>query len=61
MQQVLVGMQKPFYQILRFELDYPNLVDNAFKKTLKAVKEENLIKIHHLVQIEQIQSKKKHE
>ena len=45
----LAGMQKPVYRtILRFKLDYPDLIDEAFKTTLKIAKEEDLIKIHHL-------------
>ena len=42
-------MQKPIYRtILRFKLDYHDLIDEAFKATLKIAKEEDLIKIHHL-------------
>ena len=44
----LAGMQKPVYRtILRFKVDYPDLIDEAFKTTLKIAKEEDLIKIHH--------------
>ena len=35
----LAGMQKPVYRtILRFKLDYPDLIDEAFKTTLKIAK-----------------------
>ena len=44
----LAGMQKPVYRtILRFKVDYPDLIDEAFKTTLKIAEEEDLIKIHH--------------
>ena len=44
----LAGMQKPVYRtILRFKVDFPDLIDDGFKTTLKIVKEEDLIKIHH--------------
>lgn len=45
----LAGMQKPSYRtILRFKLDYADLIDDAFKTTIKIAKEEDLIKIHHI-------------
>ena len=45
----LAGMQKPVYRtILRFKVYFPDLIDEAFKTTLKIAKEEDLIKIHHL-------------
>ena len=44
----LAGMQKPVYRtILRFKVYFPDLIDEAFKTTLKIAKEEDLIKIHH--------------
>ena len=44
----LTGIQKPTYRtILRFKVDYRDLIDEAFKTTLKIAKEEDLIKIHH--------------
>ena len=43
----LAGMQKPVYRtILGFKVDFPDLIDGAFKTTLKIAKEEDLI-IHH--------------
>ena len=44
----LAGMQKPVYRtILRFKVDFPDLIDEAFKTTLNIAKKEDLIKIHH--------------
>ena len=40
--------ESSFIGQLRFKLDYPDLIDEAFKTTLKIAKEEDLIKIHHL-------------
>lgn len=38
----LVGMQKATYRmILRFKVDFPDLIDEAFKTTLKIAKEES--------------------
>ncbi|WP_303247892.1 IS1182 family transposase [uncultured Methanobrevibacter sp.] len=45
----LAGMQKPsFKTIARFKADYPDLIDEAFKTTIKIGIEEGLVKIHHL-------------
>ena len=45
----LAAMEKPSYRtIARFKVDYPDLIDEAFKTTIKIAKENDLIKIHHL-------------
>lgn len=45
----LAGMEQPTYRtISRFKLNYSDLIDEAFKTTIKIVKEEDLIKIHHI-------------
>ena len=43
----LAGMQHPSYRtIARFKVDYPDLIDESFKTTIKIAKEEDLVKIH---------------
>ena len=45
----LAGMQHPSYRtILRFKRDYSDLIDDAFKTTIKIATEEDLVKIHHV-------------
>ena len=45
----LAGMQNPSYRtILRFKVNYPDLIEEAFKTTIKIAKETDLIKIHHI-------------
>ena len=45
----LAAMEKPSYRtIARFKVDYSDLIDEAFKTTIKIAKENDLIKIHHL-------------
>ena len=45
----LAGMQHPSYRtIARFKVDYPDLIDESFKTTIKIAKEEDLVKIHHV-------------
>lgn len=45
----LAAMEKPSYRtIARFKVDYADLIDEAFKTTIKIAKENDLIKIHHL-------------
>lgn len=45
----LAGMQHPSYRtIARFKVDYPDLIDESFKTTIKIAKEEALVKIHHV-------------
>ena len=45
----LAGMQHPSYRtILRFKRDYSDLIDEAFKMTIKIATEEDLVKIHHV-------------
>ena len=45
----LAGMQRPnFRTISRFKADNPDLIDEAFKTTIKIAKEKDLIKIHHV-------------
>lgn len=45
----LTGMQHPSYRtIARFKVDYPDLIDESFKTTIKIAKEEDLVKIHHV-------------
>ena len=45
----LAGMQHPSYRtILRFKHDYSDLIDDAFKTTIKIATEEDLVKIHHV-------------
>jgi len=45
----LAGMQNPSYRtILRFKVNYPDLIEVAFKTTIKIAKEADLIKIHHI-------------
>ena len=42
-------MEKPSYRtIARFKVEYPDLIDEAFKTTIKIAKDNGLIKIHHL-------------
>ena len=42
-------MQHPSYRtILRFKRDYSDLIDEAFKMTIKIATEEDLVKIHHV-------------
>ena len=42
-------MKKPSYRtIARFKVEYPDLIDEAFKTTIKIAKDNDLIKIHHL-------------
>ena len=42
-------MEKPSYRTLaRFKVEYPDLIDEAFKTTIKIAKDNDLIKIHHL-------------
>lgn len=42
-------MQHPSYRtIARFKVDYPDLIDESFKTTIKIAKEEALVKIHHV-------------
>ena len=39
----LAGMQKPVYRtILGFKVDFPDLIDGAFKTTLKIAQEEDM-------------------
>ena len=45
----LAGMQQPSYRtILRFKRDYADLIDEAFKITIKIATEADLVKIHHV-------------
>ena len=44
----LAGMQKLVIIQLKFKLEYSDLIDEAFKTTIKIATEENLVKIHHL-------------
>ena len=45
----LAAMEKPSYRtIARFKVDYTDLIDEAFKTTIKIAKENDLIKIHHV-------------
>ena len=45
----LAGMQHPSYRtILRFKRNYSDLIDEAFKMTIKIATEEELVKIHHV-------------
>ncbi|WP_407374646.1 IS1182 family transposase [Methanobrevibacter sp.] len=45
----LAGMQHPSYRtILRFKREYSDLIDEAFKMTIKIATEEDLVKIHHV-------------
>ena len=45
----LAALEKPSYRtIARFKVDYSDLIDEAFKTTIKIAKENDLIKIHHL-------------
>ena len=45
----LATMEKPPYRtIARFKIEYSDLIDEAFKTTIKITKDNNLIKIHHL-------------
>lgn len=45
----LAAMEKPSYRtIARFKDEYPDLIDEAFKTTIKIAKDNELIKIHHL-------------
>ena len=45
----LAGLQNPSYRtILRFKVNYPDLIEEAFKTTIKIAKEVYLIKIHHI-------------
>lgn len=45
----LAAMEKPSYRtIARFKVDYADLIDEAFKTTIKIAKENDLIKIHYL-------------
>lgn len=45
----LAGMQHHSYRtIARFKVDYPDLIDESFKTTIKIAKEEDLVKIHHV-------------
>ena len=42
------GMQHHSYRtILRFKRNYSDLIDEAFKMTIKIATEEDLVKIHH--------------
>ena len=42
-------MEKPSYRtIARFKVEYSDLIDEAFKTTIKIAKDNDLIKIHHL-------------
>ena len=34
--------------MVRFKVEYSDLIDEAFKTTIKIVKDNDLIKIHHL-------------
>ena len=45
----LAAMETPSYRtIARFKVDYPDLIDEAFKTTIKIAKDNDLIKIHHV-------------
>lgn len=45
----LAAMEKPSYRtIARFKVNYVDLIDEAFKTTIKIAKENDLIKIHHV-------------
>ena len=45
----LAAMKKPSYRtIARFKVEYPDLIDEAFKTIIKIAKDNDLIKIHHL-------------
>ena len=45
----LAAMEKSSYRaIARFKVDYSDLIDEAFKTTIKIAKKNDLIKIHHL-------------
>ena len=45
----LAAMERPSYRtIARFKVEYSDLIDEAFKTTIKIAKENDLIKIHHL-------------
>ena len=45
----LAAMEKPSYRtIARFKVEYSDLIDEAFKTTIKIAKDNDLIKIHHL-------------
>ncbi|WP_303737746.1 hypothetical protein [Methanobrevibacter millerae] len=45
----LAVMEKPSYRtIARFKVEYSDLIDDAFKTTIKISKDNDLIKIHHL-------------
>ena len=45
----LAAMEKPSYRtIARFKVNYVDLIDKAFKTTIKIAKENDLIKIHHV-------------
>ena len=42
-------MEKASYRtIARFKVEYSDLIDEAFKTTIKIAKDNDLIKIHHL-------------
>ena len=42
----LAGLQNPSYRtILRFKVNYPDLIEEAFKITIKIAKKADLIKI----------------
>ena len=45
----LAAMENPSYRtIARFKVDYPDLINEAFKITIKIEKDNDLIKIHHM-------------
>ena len=45
----LAAMEHPSYRtIARFKVEYSDLIDEAFKTTIKIAKNNDLIKIHHL-------------
>ena len=45
----LAAMEHPSYRtIARFKIEYSDLIDEAFKTTIKIAKNNDLIKIHHL-------------
>ena len=44
----LATMEKPPYRTSTIKVEYTDLIDEAFKTTIKITKDNNLIKIHHL-------------
>ena len=56
----LAAMERPSYRtIARFKVKYSDLIDEAFKTTIKIAKDNDLIKIPHL-SLTELKSKQKH-